>query len=304
MITLREFFDTHGHRFWSKGKYFDTVSAQIHRFCDFRNYDSRGLSEFKPIDFYEFMDHLSLEGASDSTINRYLSSLQKIFREAKDMEFINRAPKVKWLKISEGRSRVFTQDEIKMILDYLGRRHEWMKCYCIIGLHTGVRLGDIQKISTQTISNCRTKLYLETTKNGDSREVLLNDDAQKAVQRLLEINGNKFVHSTFRRTWNAMRKEFVKMGNITDPGAFVFHAFRHTCASILANDLNINLGIVSKVLGHRNIKTTIKYVHAKSGVVSGVMDQIAQYHSRELGPMETEKAPHPPLKTNDFQKTP
>ena len=101
-----------------------------------------------------------------------------------------------------------------------------------------------------------------------------------------------------------MRKEFVKMGNITDPEAFVFHAFRHTCASILANDLNINLGIVSKVLGHRNIKTTIKYVHTKSEVVSGVMDQIAQYHSKELGPMETEKVPHPPLKTNDFQKTP
>ena len=278
MITLRKFLENNGHRFWVPGTYYNVVTSQILRFCDFRDHDFRDINEFKPQDFYDFMDHLKAEGSSDNTINRYNSSLLKIFTKACDFELINKVPKFEWLKTTEGRVKVFTDTEIQMILDYLGRKREWMQLYCTIALQSGLRLGEIMSINSQTLSNCGSKLYLETTKNGDSREVLFNDVAQKAALRLLEINGNKFVHSTFRRTWNVMRKEFVRMDKITDPEAFVFHAFRHTCASIMSNDMNLNLGIVSKTLGHRNIKTTMKYVHAKSEVVSGVMDQIAEYH--------------------------
>ena len=278
MITLRKLLENNGHRVWVPGTYYNVVTSQILRFCDFRDHDSRGINKFKPQDFYDFMNHLKAKGSSDNTINRYNSSLLKIFNKACDFELINRVPKFEWLKTTEGRVKVFTDTEIQMILDYLGRKREWMQLYCTIALQSGLRLGEIMSINSQTLSKCGSKLYLETTKNGDCREVLFNDVAQKAALRLLEINGNKFVHSTFRRTWDDMRKEFVSMGKITDPEAFVFHAFRHTCASIMSNDMNLNLGIVSKTLGHRNIKTTMKYVHAKSEVVSGVIDQIAEYH--------------------------
>lgn len=286
MITLREFFNDNGHRFWpSKSEqqktYFKVVKSQILRFCEYKDHDSRGINEFKPQDFYNFMDHLKDQGSSDNTINRYLSSLQKIFGKAKSFELINHTPEVDWLPTEEGRVKVYTNSELQMILDYLGPRKEWMKCYVILGLHTGRRLGDIQKLNTETLSDCGTKFYVGKSKNGDPVEVLLNENAQIAAKRLLEINGNKFVHSTFRRVWNEMRAEFFRMGKISKPEEFVFHALRHTCASIMSNDMNISLGIVSKVLGHRNIKTTMKYVHAKSEVVSGVMDAIAQHHKNE-----------------------
>ena len=46
-----------------------------------------------------------------------------------------------------------------------------------------------------------------------------------------------------------------------DPEA-VFHAMRHTCASNMANRLKINQNLIAQTLGHSNIATTAKYVHA------------------------------------------
>jgi integrase len=48
---------------------------------------------------------------------------------------------------------------------------------------------------------------------------------------------------------------------------FVFHVFRHTVASKMANELNLNSDVIGKWLGHKRADTTKKYIHIKKETI-------------------------------------
>ena len=145
-----------------------------------------------------------------------------------------------------------------------------------------MRSGEITKISEDIITACGNYIHLATTKNGDSRNVYLNMEAKEAVHRLLKLNGNKFVHSTFYRIWDEMRDDFLRRGIIKDQkdyNSFVFHVFRHTCATNLSSNLHVPIPTISEVLGHKSIGTTMKYAHAKPDHVSEIMLSLGSYNN-------------------------
>jgi len=289
MITLRQFTEDNAHRFWSDGKHLEDCKHQIYAFCSFGDHDNRSISEFKASDVFRFTDKLLDAGKSVSTINRYKSALKKIFREAIDMEECTKAPSIKLSKPTKGRVRFYTSKEMAQIKKWLseapreGKRvsNYWMWLYCVISLNTGMRSGEIAKISRDIITPCGDYIHLAITKNGDSRDVYMNEAAKEAVYELLELNNNKFVHSTFYRRWDDMRKDFLRVGIIKDTEdykMFVFHVFRHTCATNLSSNLNVPIATISEVLGHKSIATTMKYAHAKPDHIQDVMGKLGNYH--------------------------
>ena len=79
-----------------------------------------------------------------------------------------------------------------------------------------------------------------------------------------------------------MRSEFLKRRIIKDKAdyeIFVFHVFRHTCATNLASNLRVPVTTISEILGHKAIATTMKYAHAKPDHVSKVMMSLGCYNS-------------------------
>ena len=283
MTTLRIFTEENAHRFWNEGKHLRDCKQQVYAFCSFADHDDRLISEFKAIDVYRFADCLLSTGKTASTVNRYKSALKKIFREAIEAEVCTKRPKIKLSKPTRGRVRFFSKSEIDEIKKYLIARKPWMWLYCQISLNTGMRSGEIQLIQKDIISSCENYIYLARTKNGDSRYVFMNEEAKAAVKALLDLNGNKFVHSTFFRTWNDMRGEFLRRGlikNTVDYKIFVFHVFRHTCATNLASNLRVPITTISEVLGHKAIATTMKYAHAKPDHIVAVMKELGSYNNK------------------------
>ncbi|MFL2791058.1 MAG: tyrosine-type recombinase/integrase [Paracoccaceae bacterium] len=178
MVTLREFTEDNAHRFWTEGKHLEDCKQQIFRFCSFGDHDNRSISEFKASDVFKFTDSLILAGLKVSTINRYKCALKKIFREAVDMEECTKAPIIKLSKATKGRVRFYTKEEVSEIKDWLMTRKPWMWLYCTISLNTGMRSGEIAKISEDIITTCGNYIHLSTTKNGDSRNVYMNKEAK------------------------------------------------------------------------------------------------------------------------------
>ena len=67
----------------------------------------------------------------------------------------------------------------------------------------------------------------------------------------------------------------VRTGAFDADDEFVFHSFRHTCASNLVNNLRVPTALVAKILGHRKLETTLKYVHADTSTSLDIMEQMA-----------------------------
>ena len=101
-------------------------------------------------------------------------------------------------------------------------------------------------------------LTLPETKNGDERIVPISPETLEAIEALDGEPRKHYTDRTFYNTWNEARRK-IAAGDKT----FVFHVLRHTCATTMANDLQINSHLIGQMLGHRSEATTRKYVHAK-----------------------------------------
>lgn len=258
------FTEREAHRMWPSAEHRKRSLSQVRRFARFRDYLSRPLSQFLPRDIHEFADDLVASGSSPATVNRYLASLSSVFNHAVDERVINHAPKLKFMREPEGRIRYFTDDEQRNVIAYFDSLELWwMRDMFQLALLTGCRKGEIVALGEgrATLSDCGQWLILpaDVTKTSKGRNVPLgNPDAAAAAQRLQRGLGAAYSKRKFEQAWAKVQRD-VGRGD----KSFVFHVTRHSAASFLANDLQQPTVIVAQYLGHADLATTAKYVHAK-----------------------------------------
>lgn len=120
---------------------------------------------------------------------------------------------------------------------------------CIIELRR--KFNDIFKIAGQI------------TKNSSSRYIPLNDEAYKIIKQLYEKSDSKkglVFLSKDNKPFNNIKRSWatiLKKAQITD---FRWHDLRHHFASKLVM-AGIDLNTVRELLGHSDIKMTLRYAH-------------------------------------------
>lgn len=274
-MNLHDFTLEHGHRIWD-GRHLKDSQYKVLRFCGFKDYAKKAMADFKPSDIYSFLDHLKAEGLSDATCNRYTAAISSILKHAQREELIDNVPQVIWKKAKSTRPRFFTEQEIEQSLAFFEScDHPWMADLFTLGINTGMRLGEILGINNPdsktkgTISQCGRFVTLANTKNGSERVVPLNAAAKTALRNLDNYPASFYSHRKFYDTWEACRDEVAK--NDKD---FVFHVCRHTCATRLAMEFGTDSITLGKILGHRSMQTTAKYVHTKPDSIMSIMEQL------------------------------
>ena len=272
MTTFAEYYEENIERIWHswrgreiKPKHKREADKRVCKFMAFNGNSDRNLDKFKKNDLFLYMAHLSKdadeggEGLSQATVNRHRAAILKVFNDAFEEREMRWRLKVDKYEEPEGRRRTFTDVEVKKIINYLrSSRAPHMADMALLSYHTGMRLGEICQIGYSAEyyldADGDPVLHLPTTKNGDSRDVYLNDEAAKCVANLKGLY-SYFSATQFYNVWGEMKE---RMGIKEDE--FTFHVFRHTNATYLANELNLNAKIIMTMLGHRNLKTTQRYI--------------------------------------------
>ena len=143
---LAKLMHKYGHRIWRGDQHRKRSVAQVPRFDEATNLP---LAEIKTTHIISFLDDLMERGASESTANRYTATLSSIFKFAIDVELIDSAPKVPFVKEPEGRIATYTHQQITDFISFFnGRGDTWMADVITVGYHTGMRKGEIEKIGT------------------------------------------------------------------------------------------------------------------------------------------------------------
>ena len=279
-VTLSDFVATHSKIIWGGGAHEKKSLAKMRRFCAFSGYGSQLLDSFRAEHLYKFMAHIETEqtprkpnGCSPATTNRYVACLSSVFKHAEEMGLIQQAPRVKFRKISkhEQHKRRFLSDrELDALLGYLASLPEdyrFVREFVIIGINTGMRLGEIRSLDPDNIEHDKDGawLHLEQTKNGDDRRVPAND---AVLEALAKLDNRPALHFREHPFYDAMRA--ARQAVAPNDTSFVFHSLRHTAASTMANDLQINTILIARLLGHKSLKTTEGYVHVKGDAAADV----------------------------------
>ena len=235
--------------------------TKAERFASFSDYETRGIGDFKPSHIHYFFDSLEEQGLSNNTINHYGAMLVKVFSHAVCEELISHVPKFKYRKVKGNkRPLYFTNSQIELMSRYFRKSADFrdLEFYLIIGIQTGMRIGEIRSINENTLIRDETggySVYLADTKNGDSRTVPINDEALGAIRKLGTDVSKNWNSKLFYRGWKHMRRAVLN-----DDSRYTFHTTRHTCATTLANSGAYNTDIIGKFLGHRDLNTTRKYI--------------------------------------------
>jgi integrase len=134
-----------------------------------------------------------------------------------------------------------------------------------VALNTGMRMSEQFGLTWDRVDFDRRKLFLDTTKNGESREVPMNKTVLALLTDLKAVKTGEFVFPTERkykesrpllnpRQWFEIVLERAKVDN------FHWHDLRHTFASRLVMK-GIDLHTVSKLMGHKTLTVTQRYAH-------------------------------------------
>lgn len=217
---------------------------------------------------------LEAKGNSDSTINRKISALSKVAKVAGKYGGLKEAlPLPSLRKEKKGRIRQLSPEE-EAKLDALFRakgQYEIADAVTVL-IDTGLRLSELWAVHWEDVmfpatgggSHGVLLVYGEEgrgTKGGDYRSVPMTSRVCAIFERrkgLIPTLNKPFdlTNSDMRHKWDAARDQ---MGLTNDPN-FVPHVCRHTCASRLVRR-GISLPVVKDWLGHKDIKTTMKYAH-------------------------------------------
>ena len=230
-----------------------------------------------------------------ATKNRYRAMAKFIFRYAEDQSKKIATNPMRRLKISlrtenNERERFLNQHEplptksryLKAhnteearLRAVIRRRYPRQLAEFEIALNTGLRSGELYGLRWTNIDLARRILLIPESKHGKSRRVPLNDAALAAVEILrrqkadsdLVFVAERREDKHLRRHWfnNAVKEAGLRL--IPDkqgvPRRFRAYDLRHTFGTRLI-EAGVNIRMVAELMGHRNIQTTMRYLHTKN----------------------------------------
>lgn len=145
----------------------------------------------------------------------------------------------------------------------------------LFALRSGLRKGEIGALTPRDVNfdgNCivvrrayseKEHIVKDTTKGKTYRIIEMNDDMRNILKKRIARSKNETEILFNTRTWAI--KNFSKYCVKAGVREIHFHSLRHTCLTNLANgygmDAPLPLPQVQKIAGHKDIGTTMRYVH-------------------------------------------
>lgn len=172
-----------------------------------------------------------LKVAGKSTANRFLALIRSILKRAVDeWDWLDKAPKVKLFKESEGRVRFITPKQVQALLHELPTHQQDM---VLFALQTGLRQSNVLKLEWSQVNLEQEHMWVKAadSKNRKPIAVPLNREALAVLHRQLGKHPNRVFTYSGKPISNANThawRNALKRAGIED---FRWHDLRHTWAS-------------------------------------------------------------------------
>ena len=213
--------------------------------------------------------------------NRFLSLMSKMMNLAERWEYrpLNSNPcrHIERYK-EEGRQIYLSMEQIEKIGHVIKQMEQTESIFVLSAikllLFTGRRTGEILTLKWDYIDFENSKMNLPDTKTG-AKSFFFSPTVKQILLNLPNKEGFVFKSvlkdkrvTTVRHIWKKICK-LAKIENVR------VHDLRHTYASLAVQN-GYSLPIISKMLGHADIKTTQRYAHLHDDPVNQAVEKIDQ----------------------------
>ena len=205
--------------------------ARIERWLlAFRNQDAATIS---PRQIEQVLAKLQSEGRQPATLARHLTVLKAVFNRAirLGMMSMNPCTHVKIAKANNVLVRYLTNEQERLLLENLPERYHPA---ILTALNTGLRQGELLRLTWADVDWNAGVLTVNQTKAGDRRRVPMNSTVLKVLSQLKAEKAPTAEEAVFSHSARFLRRPFDKAVKASGLSPFRFHDLRHTFASRLA----------------------------------------------------------------------
>jgi len=222
---------------------------------------------------------------TNSTINREIEILRKMFNIAIDNDWIDKNPcssnKVHKLREDNKQERFLLPEEETRLLAHCTGEFEYMRPIIICALHTGMRKGEILDLKWDCVNFKDKFITLLQTKSGKMRKIPINSVLLPELKELYKNKCSAFVFSNpeTENRYCDLKRAFPSLCKQAQIKNLRFHDLRHTSATRMVAS-NIDLVVVQEILGHADIKTTMRYSHPVPERKLTAVEALANYNNQ------------------------
>jgi integrase/recombinase XerD len=218
-----------------------------------------------------------------NTITKHHSRLRTVLIRALKEGFINKNPY--WdmkLKKTPSKRTFLTEDELqKLLQSNLGENESLQKVrdIFIFSVYTGLRFEDAQQLTLDKITKDKKDNYtlqIEQEKTSELLSIPILKPALVIIEKYRNSPERKIFNKALPKISNQKLNTYLKI--VADLSGITknlsHHVARHTCATTILLSNEVPIEVVSKWLGHTNIKTTQIYAKITNSYLQTIAKNI------------------------------
>ncbi|MFQ5780214.1 MAG: tyrosine-type recombinase/integrase [Nitrospiria bacterium] len=229
-----------------------------------------------------------------ATVNRLLATLKHMLKKAVEWEMVEEkalknARRVKLLPENNRRLRYLSREECRNLLKAACPH---LKAILLTALNTGMRKEEILSLEWEKHVDLKHGfILLDVTKNGERREIPINEPLRKVLQAMVRRVGSPYVFTNRKgRRFKDIKTSFKTACTRAKIKDFRFHDLRHTFASHLVM-AGADLTTVKELLGHKTLTMTLRYAHLAPGHKVKAVEMLEDVFGRGLTKNSTPRKP-------------
>jgi integrase len=200
-------------------------------------------------------DQFLAQNTALSYFNKIKATLRKAYKKGLLQTDVNAA--VESIKEQESQRNFLTMEEASRLFRTPCKK-EIVKRVCMFSLLTGIRYSDIAKLTWEEVQHSKSEGYYIRFKQQKTDRPVTLPISNEAFEFLGEKEAQyKRVFYNLKK-WDVDRLLPIWVKDASIEKHITFHCFRHTYAT-LQMAAGTDIFTVSKMLGHKNIKTTQIY---------------------------------------------
>jgi site-specific recombinase XerD len=275
---LVEIYEQHNQQFaelvgkeFSEGtlKRFKTCKASIQGFLQWKykanDLDIKKLG-FEFVNDYEFYLK-SIKNCSHNTAMGYVKKLKKIVRQCVAKDWLDKDPFMSYkVKIRETHRAYLSGEELQTLTtkEFSMARLDQVKDVFLFSCFTGLAYSDVMKLSPSDVTigiDGEKWVYTTRTKTDTASRIPLLPKAQEIINKYSKhpkaLSANKLLPTLSNQRLNSYLKEIADVCGFNKE--LTFHCARHTFATTVTLTNGVPIESVSKMLGHKSLRTTQHY---------------------------------------------
>ena len=230
---------------------------------------------------YEFYLR-SVRKCANNTAVKYIKNFSKIIKICIANDWLDKNPFVNYKsKVKEVERVYLSEEELQTIIEkeFVSERLTLVRDLFVFSCFTGLAYIDVKNLTTSHISigiDGAKWIFTHRQKTESASKIPILPYTQMIIDKYenhpQSSNSNRLLPILSNQKMNAYLKEIADVCGINKE--LTFHIARHTFATTITLTNGVPIESVSKMLGHKNLRTTQHYAKVLDRKVSDDMEQL------------------------------